>query len=179
MIKTRRTLKEQPTPNYPERGATLAQPLPAGYNHLRYRTRIGHGRAVFEAAGEAVTTYRMHKAAGVHMRSDLERAQPGVRVDCRIGFGPMRFAGSCEVIWTAYEHDLLGFAYGTLGRHPEAGEESFLVELGTDGTVWFTVTAFSRPNRWYTRAAGPLIPQLQRSYAWNCGRTLRRLTAGV
>lgn len=39
--------------------------------------------------------------------------------------------------------------------------------------VWLTVTAFSRPAVWWARAAGPLIPVLQRAY--RCGAVLRRL----
>ena len=29
--------------SYPEVGASLTDPMPAGYRHLRYRTPIGHG----------------------------------------------------------------------------------------------------------------------------------------
>jgi len=50
-----------------------------------------------------------------------------------------------------------------------------VVSREPDGQVWFTVTAFSRPAAWYTRAPGPLIPPLQRLYAVNCGWALKRL----
>jgi uncharacterized protein (UPF0548 family) len=81
-------------------------------------------------------------------------------------------------VWTVHEERRAGFAYGTLGGHPESGEESFVVELRPDGTVWFTITAFSRPARWYTRLAGPLVPVAQRWYARRLGRTLRRIARG-
>ncbi|GAA2157141.1 DUF1990 domain-containing protein [Kitasatospora kazusensis] len=167
--------------NYPETGATTRPggPLPAGYNHLRHRALIGYGRDVLERAGAAVTTWRMHRAAGVRVRADAGRAAPGVAVECAIGVGPLRLAAPCEVVWSTYERDRIGFAYGTRTGHPECGEESFVVELDSaTGAVWFTVTAFSRPARWYTRLAGPVVPLCQRLYARRCGVTLRRLAAG-
>ncbi|MFJ7157086.1 DUF1990 family protein [Streptomyces sp. NPDC101118] len=163
--------------SYPEAGATLRGPLPAGYNHLRHRTRVGTGREAFEAVGRAVTTFAMHRAVGLRVRADRERAEPGVRLDNGLGIGRLELSVPCEVVWAAYERDLTGFAYGTRHGHPEQGEESFLVELAEDGAVWFTVTAFSRPATWYTRLAGPVVPFLQLRFARLCGRRLRRLAA--
>ncbi|MGW0562217.1 DUF1990 family protein [Streptomyces sp. NPDC003016] len=163
---------------YPEAGATRQETLPAGYHHLRHRVPVGTGRAAFEAAGRAVTTWRLHRASGVRVRAGAARAEPGAAVECAIGVGPLRLTAPCVVVWTAYGKDRTGFAYGTAGGHPECGEESFVVELADDGTVWFTVTAFSRPARWYTRLAGPLVPVCQRWYARHLGRTLRRIATG-
>ncbi|NGN70487.1 DUF1990 domain-containing protein, partial [Streptomyces sp. A7024] len=72
-----------------------------------------------------------------------------------------------------------GFGYGTLSGHPEVGEESFVVELAADGDVYFTVTAFSRPAAWYARAGGPVVPVMQRLYARQLARTLRRLAVAA
>jgi uncharacterized protein (UPF0548 family) len=164
--------------DYPEVGATRNDPLPAGYHHLRHTARIGSGRAVFEAAGSAVTTWRMHRASGARVRATAERAGAGVRVEVSVGVGPLRVAAPCEVVWTVHERDRTGFAYGTLTGHPEQGEEAFTVDLRDDGSVWFTVLAFSRPAAWYSRLGGPLTPVLQRWYARRLGNTLRRIAAG-
>ncbi|MFH9419494.1 DUF1990 family protein [Streptomyces sp. NPDC017529] len=164
--------------NYAEHGATRRRPLPGGYRHLHEATYLGHGRAVLEAAGEAVTTFRMHRAAGVRVRASAAEAAPGVAVVCDLGLGPARLPAPCRVVWSEYESERIGFAYGTLTGHPQRGEESFVVEMRDDGAVWFTMTAFSRPGRWYTRLAGPLVPAFQRLYARHCGRTLRRLATG-
>jgi uncharacterized protein (UPF0548 family) len=160
--------------SYPEVGATRLGPLPEGYHHLHHRTRIGRGRAVFHAAGAAVTTWRLHRASGARIRADSAWARPGATVEVSLGVGPVRISARCEVVWTVYEPDRTGFAYGTLPGHPERGEESFVVDLREDGSVWFTVMAFSRPGRWYTRAGGPFVRLLQRAYARRLGRTLRR-----
>lgn len=165
------------TVNYPDRGATARQPLPAGYHHLRHRTRVGHGQAAFETAGTAVTTFHAHRTSGMRVRTDAAAARPGARVEVGIGFGPLRITAPCQVIWTAYEPTRVGFAYGTLDGHPECGEESFLVERDPEGGVWFTVTAFSRPACWYTRLAGPVVPFLQLRYARWLARHVRKLAA--
>ncbi|MFJ8660377.1 DUF1990 family protein [Streptomyces sp. NPDC093795] len=170
--------RERPRPalTYPEVGATRTPAaLPEGYHHLRHTEAVGHGRAAFEAAGAAVTTWRMHRATGARVVADADRAGPGTAVEVSAGIGPLRIRVPCTVIWTAYEKDRIGFAYGTLTGHPECGEESFMVDLDPDGTVRFTVTAFSRPAAWYTRLGGPLVPPLQHAYARHLGRTLRRL----
>ncbi|MBO0513097.1 DUF1990 domain-containing protein [Streptomyces beijiangensis] len=165
--------------NYPETGATRSLPLPPGYHHLQVRSPIGYGRTAFEAAGAAVTGWRMHRHSGARVVAESPRAEPGTFVEVSVGCGPLRFRAPCEVIWTAYETGRTGFAYGTRGRHPESGEESFVVELAEDGTVWFMVTAFSRPASWYTRLAGPLVPVLQRAYARRLTAVLRRIAAGT
>lgn len=162
------------TLTYPEVGATRLGPLPDGYSHLHHRTSVGRGRPAFEAAGAAVTEWRMHRAAGARVSASAARAAAGVAVEVSAGIGPLRVTAPCEVVWSVYEKDRTGFAYGTRPGHPECGEESFVVELADDGRVWFTVVAFSRPASWYTRRAGPLVPMAQRWYARRLAAALRR-----
>ncbi|MFF2520853.1 DUF1990 family protein [Streptomyces liangshanensis] len=163
--------------SYPEVGATRLGPLPRGYHHLFHTARIGRGRPAFEAAGTAVTTWAMHRRTGAGIRARSPRALPGTAVEVSVGAGPLRLAVPCRVVWAVYEENRTGFAYGTLPGHAERGEESFVVDLHEDGTVWFTVMAFSRPARWYARLAGPLVPVLQRAYAARLGRVLARMAA--
>lgn len=161
---------------YAEVGATRGGTLPAGYHHLRYRRYVG-GRDTFERAAEAVLTWRMHRAAGIRVEASADRAAPGVTVRAGVGVGPLRLAAPCEVVWVAEEPDRAGFGYGTLPGHPESGEESFVVTRDGKGRVWFTITAFSRPDRWFTRAAGPGVALFQHLYARRCAATLRNLCA--
>ncbi|MFI2780589.1 DUF1990 family protein [Streptomyces sp. ALB3] len=167
------------TLTYPEAGATRLGPLPEGYNHLHHRAVVGRGRADFEAAGAAVTGWRMHRAAGARVNASAPQAEPGVAVEVSAGVGRLRVSAPCEVVWAAYESHRTGFAYGTRARHPECGEESFVVELVDDGTVWFTVTAFSRPASWYARLAGPLVPLAQHWYARRLGKVLRKTVSAA
>lgn len=160
--------------SYAEVGATRDDTLPRGYNHLRYRTRIGDA-AVMPAAAEAVLTFAPQRAVGVRITADGPRAVEGLAVTSGLGLGSLRIAAPCRVVWVEDGPQRAGFGYGTLAGHPESGEESFLVEL-VDGSVWYSVIAFSRPARWYTRAAGPIVIGFQHAYARLLGRALRRLT---
>lgn len=172
--------------SYPaaEQGATRdPDQLPSGYSHLRYRAPIGTGPVCFLAAADAVLGWRMHRAIGVRIDPGMPRAAPGVPVVVRLG--PLR--APCTVVWSeepppapvlppAASAPALraGFAYGTRPGHPERGEEAFVVELDGTGTVWLSVTAFSRPATWFTRTLGPLVPVFQRAYVARCAHVLRR-----
>ncbi|GAA2392954.1 hypothetical protein GCM10010420_17090 [Streptomyces glaucosporus] len=130
---------------------------------------------MFEAAADAVLTWRMHRGMGVEITADRPRADPGVRVVVGLGAGRLRLRAPCRVVWSEHGERRAGFGYGTLPGHPECGEEAFVVTRAEDGAVWLEVRAFSRPELWWARAAGPLVPLFQRLYAWWCGVTLRRL----
>jgi uncharacterized protein (UPF0548 family) len=163
---------------YAEVGAT-ADPdeLPPGYQHLRHRACLG--AAPLPAVGNAILGWRMHRAAGARVTASAPRAAPGVDLTVGLGLGPLRINAPCRVVWTVTEPDRVGFAYGTLPGHPERGEESFVAERGPDGRVWFTVTAFSRPARWFTRAGGPVVVLFQRAYARRLATVLRRLSGSA
>lgn len=157
---------------YPEIGATRREPLPPGYRHLHYRTSLG--RASFVDAAEAVLTFAMHRAAGVGIEASGARVAVGLEVASVVGVGPLKLREPCRVVWVDDEADRAGFGYGTLPGHIARGEESFVVTRAADGVVWFSVTAFSRPAGWPMALAGPLGPVLQRAYAANLARGLRR-----
>jgi len=162
---------------YPETGATQRGPLPAGYRHLRYRTRVGAGDAAYARAVEALFTWRMHAAMGVPVEASASRAAPGVRVVARPGLGPLRMTAPCVVVWAERGARRSGWGYGTVAGHPLRGEEAFVVTSDAGGAVWLEVVAFSRAARWWARLAGPLVPPFQRLYAYRCGAALRRLAS--
>ncbi|MEU6812284.1 DUF1990 domain-containing protein [Streptomyces sp. NPDC046831] len=159
---------------YEEVGATRKDPasFPPGFHTMHVRTRVGEGHDVFDRAAEALLTWQMHRAVGVGVDATAERAAPGVDVTVTLA-GVIK--APCRVVWTVEESRRAGWAYGTLPGHPETGEESFVVDRTGDGTVWLTVTAFSRPAKWYSRAGGPATRGLQHAYARRCGMVLRRL----
>jgi len=77
---------------------------------------------------------------------------------------------ACRVVYTIDEEvdgvRRAGFAYGTLPAHGEMGEERFVVEWQhADDSVWYEVTAFSRPAHTVTWLAFPLARRLQRRFA--------------
>ena len=156
---------------YPHAGATRDARLPRGYHHLHHRMPVADTPDAFSRAREAVLAFAMHRAAGARVRTDADRATPGVRLTVTLG----PFTVPCQVVYVIDEPDRAGFGYGTLPGHQESGEEAFLVERDATGRVWLRVTAFSRPARWPTILAGPLAVAMQHGFARLLGRSLRRL----
>lgn len=144
---------------YPEVGATAGD-LPDGYQHLRAERLVGHGRELFESCADVVLTWGVQRGAGLA----VERAGHVVAgEENRIGLplGPLRLWAPCRVVYVLDEPTRKGFAYGTLPGHPETGEESFVVSIDEHEAVRFTVTAFSRPARWFARLGGPVTRLVQ------------------
>jgi uncharacterized protein (UPF0548 family) len=75
---------------------------------------------------------------------------------------------AARIVYVIEEHgtrERFGFAYGTLKEHAERGEERFSVELhADDGSVWYDLYAFSRPNL-LARLGYPLARSLQKRFA--------------
>ena len=120
----------------------------------------------------------MHEAALVEVFPDGPEAVPGLRVVSRPGAGPVYLSVPCEVVWVERSASRVGFGYGTLAGHPFRGEEAFTIERDDAGDLWFVATAFSVPDRWWVRLAGPLTVVGQRLYLRVLARGARRM-AGV
>lgn len=144
---------------YSQVGATRPDAGPVsvpGYRTMRRRESVGHGGPTFARAAAALRSWQMYRTAGLAVRAATPAVEPGATIATGIGVGPVRLWAPCRVVWVVDEPTRFGYGYGTLPGHPERGEESFVLTLEANGTVWFEVTAFSCPARWYTRAAGPL-----------------------
>jgi uncharacterized protein (UPF0548 family) len=153
-------------PTYPEVGATAGDRLPAGYHRVEDRIRLGAGPEVFERAGAAVLAWAAQRGAGLAVHPPDAGTEVGatalVLLPLPVLAVPLLVI-PCRVVFRTVAADRIGFGYGTLPGHPERGEEAFLVERDADGTVWFRVRAFSRPDRWYSRLGGPATRLAQRA----------------
>lgn len=152
---------------YPARLQGLSIPLArgapyaAGRWHVMVQTKvIGAGEADFRRAAQRVASWEMHRGAGVRVEAGGEVAE-GAEVAMGIGTWPLRIAAECQVVAVVDEAREFGFAYGTLERHPERGEEAFLVRWRADDAVVGSVGAFSRPAKWYSKAGGPVTSAVQ------------------
>ncbi|MEV6282673.1 DUF1990 domain-containing protein [Kribbella sp. NPDC051770] len=158
--------------SYDAVGSTRFDQTPDGYHRLDLRTRIGEGTKLFERAGDVVTTWQMHRAAGIRIWATDTPATIGTNCLGRLGPIPI----PCRVVWTVADETQTGFAYGTLPGHPESGEESFLVTQEPDG-VWFTLRSYSHPATWYTKLAGPLSRTTQQIFARRYTKAVQHLVA--
>ena len=155
---------------YPSSDRPVVTP-PPGYAHFS-RTRQLPDSVDFAAADRAMMTWQVQARSGLQVWASSLRVEPGVVVVLRLGLGAVGLNIPCRVVNVVDEPDRQGFSYGSLPGHPEAGEESFLLERGTEGAVTFTVSAYSRPASTLARLGGPATGWVQR---WMTGRYLRAL----
>lgn len=131
----------------------------------------------FDEEGTPVGPARTGRGPEVVFAEDGTKAvAPGDTAIVRIPFGPFRVTAPVRVVYVVDEPTRKGFAYGTLHGHPEAGEESWVVDRRDDGSVWMTIRAFSRPSnaRWWL--AYPVLRILQGVYT---RRYLRALAGPI
>ena len=87
---------------------------------------------------------------------------------------------ACRIVYTVDEDGPIhrfGFAYGTLLEHAESGEERFTVEWRRDDdSIWYDITALSRPKHPMARLAYPLARRLQRKFVACSKRAMLRAT---
>jgi uncharacterized protein (UPF0548 family) len=129
---------------------------------------VGHGRADFGRAADALLAGEAQRRAGARVTLSETPMRTGTRVTMRLGV----FRIPCLVVWAERTDTVAGFAYGTLPGHPERGEERFTLTLRPTGEVVFDIAAFSAPGRWFTRVGAPLGRLVQ---AWMTRRYLRAL----
>lgn len=151
----------QPIFTYTDVGAT-AYRLPDGFQHTHRSRIVGRGEKSFTDAADRLLRWEMHRSAGLTVDSPDREATEGTCVELTLGYGPVRMTAPCRVVYVVDEPRRRGFAYGTLEGHPETGEERFCVEWRTDDTVFFTITAFSRPGRWWSRLTAPFARIVQK-----------------
>lgn len=133
--------------------------LPAGYKHL------SKGRTLpsrdFDQLTDAVMSWQVQARSGLRVAVSSQHVEVGAVVVMRLGFSRAALSIPCRVVTVIDEPDRHGFAYGTLPSHPESGEEAFILDRRPDGSVEFTITAFSRPASLLARLSGPVATAAQ------------------
>lgn len=118
----------------------------------------------FDAAGVPIAPVSSRSDEAVYGPDGLPLVKPGDSVWLIAQVGPFRVPEPVRVVYVVDEPNRKGFAYGTLPGHPLSGEESFMVELDDDGSVWLTIRSLTRPARGWWMLAWPVIAIFQRVY---------------
>ena len=124
-----------------------------------------------EPSEQAVVTGTAERTYGADGTSFLV---PGDTAVLTIRFALIKVSAPVRVVYVVDEPTRKGFAYGTLAGHPESGEESFIVEKTDDGSVWLTISSFSRPSTWGWRMLALPLRVAQATYT----RRYLRVLAG-
>jgi uncharacterized protein (UPF0548 family) len=107
--------------------------------------KIGEGQAFFAEAKKALVHWKMFpKWAIVDSQGKPAFLSQNVMVSFRL-LG-IWWHNACRVLYFIDEPTRFGFAYGTLAKHLEAGEELFLLEIDEKEQVFYRIIAVSRPR---------------------------------
>jgi uncharacterized protein (UPF0548 family) len=155
--------------SYRDVGATRDGATPAGYRSAVHRVCLGEGAATFARAKEAIRGWKMFPQEFLHVCWPQSPIEPGstVGILCR-SYGLWSLL-CCRIVYVVDEPERdverFGFAYGTLPKHMESGEERFVVEWDhRDDRVWYEVRMFCRPPNWLARLVDPIVRRLQRKF---------------
>ena len=152
-----------------------------GYVVDRNRVRLGSGEEVFGRAVEALRAWRMFDVNWARLVPAGAPAEEGTTVGVlarHYGFWSLNVS---RVVYGFEEDGAVrrrGFAYGTLPEHAESGEERFAVEQHEDGSVFYDLYAFSRPNHPLAKVGRPVARGLQRRFARNSLAAMVRVAGG-
>jgi uncharacterized protein (UPF0548 family) len=150
--------------SYVEIGETQKDTTVAGYDNDFNFVELGHGDAVWEAAKAAIQQWKMFPGGWACIWPEDTPIQVGEVVAMQAKVMGLWWLNSCRIVYVVDNQDKFGFAYGTLPGHAECGEELFMVEKTSNGTVRYIIKAFSRPRVWVARLGYPIARAYQRKF---------------
>ena len=134
-------------------GGTASE-SPAGYVVDKTRCRIGEGEEVFSVAKSALESWQQLRLGWLGpwpANTPIRQGEVVAVVARSVGLWWLNACRIAYVIDEEHGHKKFGFAYGTLPGHAASGEERFLIEMDQNGSVWYDILAFSRPQRLLAR----------------------------
>ena len=153
---------------------------PPGFVVDRRRVEVGRGDADFAAASDVLRRWKMFDIGWIDIQPDTTPIVVGNVVAVVMRIGPtwwLNAARIVDVVETTAPPRRFGFSYGTLPGHIESGEERFLVEQTADGTVWYDLRAFSRPQSRLVRLGYPVARTIQRHAGARSTQVVRETVA--
>jgi uncharacterized protein (UPF0548 family) len=154
--------------SYSQVGATQTQ-APAGYTVDHNRTRLGSGEDAYRRGISALHAWKHFDLGWVKIVPPETPVEVGAAVAVQAHTLGLWSLNACRIVYLLNEDASLqarfGFAYGTLPDHVECGEERFTVEWHKDGSVWYDIYAFSRPQHALAKLGLPIARRLQKRFA--------------
>jgi uncharacterized protein (UPF0548 family) len=142
---------------------------PPGYVRDHNRIKLGEGVEVFQTAIGALRRWEMFNMGWLRLCWPDAPIEIGTTVAVLADLRCFWSLNACRIA-RVFDDDgevkRYGFAYGTLPDHVERGQESFIVEWnGADDSVWYDLSAYSRPNQLLARLGYPITRALQKRFA--------------
>lgn len=142
---------------------------PPGYVRDHNRIMLGEGAQIFRTAIDALRRWEMFNIGWLRICWPDAPIEIGTTVAVLADLRCLWSLNACRIA-RVFDQDgevrRYGFAYGTLPDHVERGQESFIVEWNrTDDSVWYDLSAYSRPNQLLARLGYPVTRALQKRFA--------------
>lgn len=167
--------------SYPQPGLSRSNAAFPGYVVDHNRVRLGQGAETFQRAVSALRRWEQFRVGWVELLWPEAPIEPGTVVGIftkQLGFHTLN---ACRIVYVLDEAGpprRFGFAYGTLPRHAERGEERFLIEWDpADDSVHYDIYAYSRPKHPLARLAYPLARHFQKRFARGSKAAMLRAVA--
>jgi len=139
-----------------------------------HRVRLGRGQAVFDVACAAIRGWKMFPEPMAELYWPNEALDEGYVVAVLFRGPGFWSLNPCRIVYGVDEDRRFGFAYGTLNGHIESGEESFMIVIDDEDTVWYELTAYSRPNHWLAWLGYPFVRRQQARFRRLSGEAVQR-----
>jgi uncharacterized protein (UPF0548 family) len=171
------SLHEEPL-SYSHGGGVDDPPL-SGFIPDRHLVLLGNGEEVYQRACKGLDSWSMFPAWTLIFPLGASQ-KPGqiVAMTTRIlglwWINPCRILSRCDASKGGVRRH--GFVYGTLPQHAECGEERFWIEMLPDGTVWYHICAFSRPQHWLAWLGFPVARWWQLRFVRDSQAAMLKLT---
>ena len=154
-----RAAREEVT--YDHVGSTLhPERWPARNPHVE-RLVLGDGPATFAAAVHGLRNWACQPGIGALVHPATAHLVVGETLLVVLAIGPVRVIVPDRIVEVIDEPLRFGFAYGTLPGHHERGEEAFVVEQRSDGSVQATVRVDATTATVAAKLVGPLVLRFQ------------------
>jgi uncharacterized protein (UPF0548 family) len=131
-------------------------PLTDGFIDDEHAVKLGCGEEIYRRACEALDAWVMFPVWAEVSRLEDKGQEVGQIVAMMTRIGGLWWVNPCRILRRCDSVRTHGFVYGTLPEHAECGEEQFIIEQRSDGSVWYVIRAFSHPRHWMAWMGFPL-----------------------
>lgn len=162
--------------SYAEVGASRNE-VPSGYPINHHRIQMGSGAQTFDRAKSAIDCWTMYKLDWTRLYPAQTPINVGEVVNVVVNHGFCWSVNSCRLVYVLDEIngevERYGFAFGTLPRHSETGEERFTVEWNrTNDAVFYELLSFARPHHILAHIGFPFVTFFQRKFAVDSAKAM-------
>ena len=152
------------------RGALEAR---AGFSFKRTLGFLGDGPEVFAQAVSGLEAWAVYPA-WMNLYPNPANVREGQVVALVTGVPPIWAVSAVRIVAVERGARRFSFTLGTLPQHALTGLERFSVYRDDAETVWYEITAVSKPRHPLAKLGVPALRLVQRRFARDSVRSLRR-----